>query len=441
MNPSLTLAGLLAVCTLMTDGRLGAAEVAVADAAQLRAAASAARPGDVLVMKDGTWTDVDLVFQANGSAEAPITLRAATPGAVVISGNSSLRIGGSHLTVDGLWFKDALPTKGDVVTFRLDAKNLASQCRLTQCAITESEGVGDGKERKWVSLYGAHHKVDHCHFAGKTGKGTLMVVWLDGGEASHVIEANSFGKRLKLGKNGGEILRVGDSDSSMQNARCRVVGNLFEECSGEVEMISNKSCENLYEGNVFRNSQGTLTLRHGNRCHVEGNAFFGNGRPHTGGIRIIGEGHQVIGNYLEKLEGTEARAAICLMNGIENSPPNGYFQVKEALVKGNYINQCRESINIGYADKDVKAPLEPLNSVLADNVIYATNRIVTLQGTGAGVRWSSGRVGGAELGYAGPVEPVQAQEVTYEAWLKATGRKPLDEGTVGVSWMKRIPSS
>lgn len=441
MNPSLTLTGLLAMCTLMPGVRLGAAEVAVADAAQLRSAASAARPGDVLVMKDGTWTDVDLVFQATGSKEAPITLRAATPGAVVISGNSSLRIAGSHLTVEGLWFKDSFPTKSDVVSFRLDAKKLANHCRLTQCAITEGEGIGDGKERKWVSLYGQHHVVDHCHFAGKTGKGTLMVVWLDGREASHVIESNYFGKRLKLGKNGGEILRVGDSDSSMQNARCRVTGNVFEECSGEVEAISNKSCENVYEGNVFRNCQGTLTLRHGNRCRVEGNAFFGNGKALTGGIRIIGEEHQVIGNYLEKLEGTEARAAICLMNGIVNSPANGYFQVKHALVKGNYVNQCRESINIGYADKDVKAPLEPVDSEMADNVIYATNRIVTLQGTGAGVRWSSGRVGGAELGYAGPVETVQAQEVTYEAWLKATERKPLDEGTVGAAWFKRTPSS
>ncbi|WP_051946249.1 polysaccharide lyase 6 family protein [Verrucomicrobium sp. BvORR106] len=441
MNPSLTLAGLLALCVLTTGGHLGAAEVPVADAGQLRSAAAAARPGDVLVMKDGTWTDVDLVFPAKGSKEAPITLRAATPGAVVISGNSSLRIAGSHLTVDGLWFKDAFPTKNDVVSFRLDAKNLASHCRLTHCVVTESEGVGDGRERKWVSLYGRNHAVDHCHFVGKTGKGTLMVVWLDGATASHVIEANYFGKRVKLGKNGGEILRVGDSDTSMQNARCRVVGNLFEECSGEVEVISNKSCENLYDGNVFRNCQGTLTLRHGDRCYVEGNAFFGNGRAHTGGIRIIGEAHQVIGNYLEKLEGTEARAAICLMNGIENSPANGYFQVKDALVKGNYINQCRESINIGYADKDVKAAMQPQSSVLADNVIYSENRIVTLQGTGAGVRWSSGKVGGAELGYAGPVVPVQAQEVSYEAWLKATGRKPLDEGSVGASWMKRIPSS
>lgn len=441
MNPSLALAGLLAFCIVLTDGRLGAAEVAVANAAQLRAAASAARPGDVLVMNDGAWTDVDLVFQATGSAEAPVTLRAATPGAVVISGNSSLRIAGTHLTVEGLWFKDAFPTKNDVVSFRLDAKNLASHCRLTQCAITESEGAGDGKERKWVSLYGRDHVIDHCHFAGKTGKGTLMVVWLDGGVASHVITGNYFGKRLKLGKNGGEILRVGDSDTSLQNARCQVVGNLFEECSGEVEAISNKSCENLYEGNVFRNCQGTLTLRHGNRCKVKGNAFFGNGRALTGGIRIIGEGHQVVGNYLEKLEGTEARAAICLMNGIENSPANGYFQVKDALVKGNYVNQCRESINIGYADKDVKAPLEPVGSEMADNVIYSANRIVTLKGSGAGVRWSGGKVGGAELGHSGPVVPVEAQEVCYEAWLKATGRKPLDEGSVGVVWMKRIPSS
>ena len=102
-------------------------------------------------------------------------------------------------------------------------------------------------------------------------------------------------------------------------------------------------------------------MRHGNGCVIEGNVFNGNHRKQTGGIRIIGEDHVVKGNYLSGIEGEEARSAICLQNGIEGSPANGYFQVKRAVVDGNSILDCKHSITIGYADKDVKAMLPPVD--------------------------------------------------------------------------------
>jgi poly(beta-D-mannuronate) lyase len=80
--------------------------------------------------------------------------------------------------------------------------------------------------------------------------------------------------------------------------------NLFEECNGETEIISSKSCGNTYRYNTFRKCQGTLTLRHGNRCLVEGNFFFGEGVSSTGGIRVIGEDHRMQNNYLTGLKGT-----------------------------------------------------------------------------------------------------------------------------------------
>ena len=62
----------------------------------------------------------------------------------------------------------------------------------------------------------------------------------------------------------------------------------------------------------------TLTLRHGNRCTVEGNIFLGHHKPETGGIRVIGEDHKVLHNYLEGLEGDRAGSAISMTNGIPN---------------------------------------------------------------------------------------------------------------------------
>ena len=57
-----------------------AAERRVADAGELRAALQAARPGDVVVMKNGVWKDVAIEFRAEATARAPVRLRAADPG-------------------------------------------------------------------------------------------------------------------------------------------------------------------------------------------------------------------------------------------------------------------------------------------------------------------------------------------------------------------------
>ena len=43
----------------------------------------------------------------------------------------------------------------------------------------------------------------------------------------------------------------------------------FDRCDGEVEIISSKSGGNIYRGNLFLQSRGTLTLRHGDGNLVE----------------------------------------------------------------------------------------------------------------------------------------------------------------------------
>ena len=51
-----------------------AADIPVADADALEQALAAAQPGDVLIMTDGVWRDQEIVFAAQGTAHAPITL-------------------------------------------------------------------------------------------------------------------------------------------------------------------------------------------------------------------------------------------------------------------------------------------------------------------------------------------------------------------------------
>lgn len=422
---------------IFTCGSLAAAEsrIAANDIAAFTAAVDAAKAGDIIIFDAGEWKDAALVLKGEGSKDKPITLRAAAPGAVKFIGDSSLRLAGQHLVVEGLWFHNCFPLKWDVVMFREDSKNLASHCTLRNCAITQDAETKDSKERKWVSLYGLGNVVERCHFEGKTSKGTLLVAWLPetAGEApKHEILNNYFGPRPRLGKNGGEIIRLGDSDTSMQEAQCVVRGNLFEKCDGEVECISNKSCGNEYVGNTFIECQGTLTLRHGNGCLVKQNWFDGKNRKFTGGIRIIGENHTVTGNHLQNLEGDEARTAICVMNGIKDSPANGYLQVKNAVVVGNSVFDCKHSILIGYADKDVQALMPPECRFEGNSVRTRGGVAIELIEPAAKVKWVGNTTGGGELGVpASEGITIVAPEKVPQARLA----KPVNRADVGVKWM------
>ncbi|MFH7473787.1 chondroitinase-B domain-containing protein, partial [Pseudomonas syringae pv. tagetis] len=76
------------------------------DVAEFATAALALQPGDEIVLADGTWTDARLLLKGQGTAAAPITLRAQTPGNVILSGRSDLRLAGSHLQVSNLVFRN-----------------------------------------------------------------------------------------------------------------------------------------------------------------------------------------------------------------------------------------------------------------------------------------------------------------------------------------------
>ncbi len=361
MRPTL-LALALAIPALARD-------IPIADAAAFTAAAQSITAGDTLILKDGTWADAQLKLHAAGTAAKPVTIKAQTPGKVIFTGTSRLSVGGSHIIVDGLWFQN--PTAEQVIELRKDSKQLASDSRITNCAVTNDTQLASVDSSQFVSIYGARNRVDHCYIAGKTTQGTTMVVWLSTeskDQGKHQIDHNHFGPRQRLGKNGGETIRLGDSKTSMQTAACIVEHNLFEKCDGEAECISNKSCGNLYRRNTFKDVSGTLTLRHGNACMVEHNIFLGDGAKGTGGVRVIGEDHIVTGNLFENLTGDDERSALCIMLGIPESLPNGYFQVKRAKVINNTFINCKHNILIGMSG-DKKAVLPPVETEISGNHI------------------------------------------------------------------------
>ncbi len=348
--------------------------ISVSNAEELTEALMQVEPGDTIYLRDGEWHNQHLVVDAHGTEGAPITIQAETPGSVILTGDSTLRIGADYITVDGLLFQNGYldGTQGGVVEFRDPVTGRAANYSVLQnSAIDSYNNPNKETDYKWVSLYGTHNRVENCDFRGKNHRGALLVVWRDDDTAQyHTIGRNSFRYIEDFQDNGAEVIRVGTSQQSLSSSFTTVEENLFEQCNGEIEIISNKSGENIYRGNIFLDSAGTLTLRHGNDCIVEENFFFGNDYPGTGGIRIIGENHLVRDNYISGIAGDSGqfRSAIALTNGVEDSPLNRYFQVKHAIIEGNLLVHNSRNLFIG-SGVNQELSLAPENITVQDNII------------------------------------------------------------------------
>lgn len=348
--------------------------IVVNDPQAYQRAVRAAKPGDTIVLADGVWTDFQILFDAEGQPGRPITLTAQTPGRVILSGQSNLRMAGRQLVVSNLVFRDGYSPTGEVISFRRSRDRRAVESRVTGVVIDGFNKPDRGTSDNWVALYGSHNRFDHNHLTGKTNLGTTLVVVRDeqqGLDNRHRIDHNYFGPRPNLGSNGGETIRVGSSADSLSASNTVVENNWFEGCDGEVEIVSNKSGGNTYRGNVFFQSRGALVLRHGAGNLVESNVFIGGNKPHTGGIRIINGNQTVRNNYMEGLAGDGFGSAFSIMYGVPDSPINRYHQVDNAVIENNTIIGAR-SIFLG-AGMDEERSAAPINSRFANNLIVAAD--------------------------------------------------------------------
>ncbi len=355
---------------LLFTTKVLAKNIYVKDVAALNAANATAAPGDVVILKNGVWASIDIKLTCTGTAEKPIIFKAEKAGAVSITGKSSLRIGGEYIVVEGLYFKNGYASNGSVWEFR-QGKTVATNCRISNCFIESFNSPVRLNENYWIAFYGKNNRLDHCSFINKTNLGVLLAVILEDDRSqlnSHSIDNNYFGKRQPLGSNGGEIIRVGVSQQCTFYSNSIIHDNLFEECDGEAEVISIKSCGNVVRNNVFKECQGSVVLRHGNNNTVEGNMFLGNGKKGTGGVRIINEGNWVVNNFFYGCRGEDFRAPLVLMNGVFNSPPNRYLPVRDAVVANNsFVNCAPISLGEG-ADKE--RTVAPANVYIINNIFY-----------------------------------------------------------------------
>ena len=366
---------------------LGNAQM-VTNSTELNNAIGAATPGTTIILADGIWKDVFIDVDKNGTAIAPITITAQNAGGVLMTGNSRVYMEGTYLIVSGLIFQDPenLVLDGSSRIEPVIELKRCNYCKIINNEIDAYNGIESQKELifKWVLVDGQYNEIAYNSFTGKYGIGSIINDNRNSSEPDYLkIHHNYFGNRTPINgvndDNNQDAIRIGNSGTSLDDSFTEVYDNYFSNFFGEIEVISNKSGQNKYYNNTFRNYAGTLTLRHGNNCEVFGNYFIAEKNTFSGGVRVIGEGHKIYNNYIEgvnsRKEGgalSNATGGINVSNGRPNTALNGYFQVKNTQVINNTFVNCDYALRVGTTvSSDLS--IAPENLIVANNIMYSSS--------------------------------------------------------------------
>ncbi|MFD9424393.1 MULTISPECIES: polysaccharide lyase 6 family protein [unclassified Streptomyces] len=379
-------AALVAVPTgSLLTGSATAAPAVVGSLDELQAAIDRARPGDRIVLADGSYTvppDRPLTIRnKRGTARAPITIAAQSLGGVVLGGVQSFVLdASSHLTLSGFSFRQSST---------LEIPENCSHIRLTRndFQLADIEGL------HWVMVRADDSEVDHNHFHGKTTLGVYLCVEGAGTEEMaqrvHVFR-NYFSDHSFAGSNGGEPIRLGVSPRALSSAHAVVEYNLFERANGDPEAISVKSSDNTIRYNTVRDSLGGIVLRHGNRSRVEGNHLIGG----TDGLRIYGDDHVIVNNYLAGLSG---RALVIGSGSARDHLPGEPADQRRGNDAPDRVVIAHNTLvnNHGMLSGESQRPHEPRDVTVADNLLVAeSGELVTMANT-VRFTWSGNILWGA----------------------------------------------
>jgi poly(beta-D-mannuronate) lyase len=368
----------------LESGDFGNGQEHVARAAvEVRALSGKLKPGDQLVLAGTAWKEARFTFEGHGTEEKPIVIRPEKPGGVVFTGESAVTFHGQHLIVHDLAFQGVTVTKNNEVLFRVGngAEKPANHCvfnrlRFEKCGSTNPADWP--KLHLWLmSMRGRGNTVSNSTFSGLKHIGQMLgaaELPKDGLQQLHVLN-NHFIDRPKIDdQNGYEILQIGWSGERAAATGSLIQGNTFERCDGENELITLKASDIVVRGNRFIASQGVLCLRTARRVLVQDNVFDGQSRENTGGVRLQGDGHVLIGNTFRDLKKPKDYYAwpISLMAADletygETDQLSGYGRTRDILITRNRFEHCDKRIAAGiYARKEY--PLLPKNIVVRENV-------------------------------------------------------------------------
>lgn len=331
------------------------------------------KDGEKLLIEDGEYNNLGTI-EIKGKGKI---ITAKNPGKVIFSGLTQIIVDGNKNELSGIVFTKGGPAeKNGAIVVRGNENKIRNNSiiKFNDGYTYAPNEKGEYPAYRWITIQGKKHEILNNRFEGKNKRGTLLVVDIDETPEDHVIAQNIFKNFQSLvngekstpamertNSNSWEVMRIGDSKTSLLPSETEILYNLFDDVNGETEMLSIKSCKDLIKGNTVLESQAMISLRHGNDSIVEDNVILGKGKPMTGGIRMYGENHIIRNNYIEDVRGTgDTRAGIAINTGVNDVKNN---EKLDNSVKGKELNKQWTPKNISIENNTI------VNS--AQNILYS----------------------------------------------------------------------
>jgi hypothetical protein len=385
--------------------------VTVASKAQLASAVARAKPGDRILVPDGTYS-APIRLNRPGTAAAPITIAAKNPGKALVTSDKAFQLdGAAHVVIEGFTFTG---------NGGLTVPGTAAAARITRNTFQGN------KEGHWLSVNAHDTEVDHNLFRNKKNKGVYLSVTGPGSKdmAQRVrIHHNHFLNHQFSGGNGGESLRLGLSGRQHAKAFAIVEHNLFEKADGDLEAISIKSSNNIIRYNTIVNSEGTITLRHGSNSVVDGNMLIG-GKT---GIRIFGNDQVIVNNVVQNTSGQPISVGGGAVKDDTGSTTDHDAADRAVIAFNTIVAQRGSLISFGTGKK-----FGPSDITLANNILSGSGKLIS-KGQSTRLSWQGTIVHGGSSGDipAGGFKAVNPQLVQGPDGLfrLKAGSPAIDAGT------------
>lgn len=347
--------------------------------AELQLAIKSAKTGDEIILANNTYSNSGGIrINANG-----IMVKAETPGGVIFTGNSSIKIEGEKIVLAGFQFKDGNIGENGKVVEIAGNKNLLTHCNFINYVSKNYVHFVEGS---------FENEMSYCNIEAKPAK-------MNGGAAIQVTTSASVVNHTKIryctflnfggdgGDFGNEPIRIGLGVEQNNVSGCIVEYCYFENVGlGDSESISLKSTFNVIRYNTCNNNpKGQFVFRTGNKNSAYGNFFI-----NSGGIRVKeGANHMIYNNYFE---GSTEAPALELMN----------FKLNQKTKVGDPLNNIfvfnNTFYNSGVVQLGGAGDNPPKNIKFANNIFYKASGTILSDANNNAEFVNNLFYGGADLG-------------------------------------------
>jgi poly(beta-D-mannuronate) lyase len=326
-------------------------------------AIAAARPGDTIVIADGRYDGwkLNVPPKVSGASGRMISIRAETPGGVVLTGDAHIFIRGNYIELADLVFEE---------TGTLSIAIHGDHNRVTQ---VDFKRAGTRTNTHWPILRiespASDNEIDHCEFLGSAS--VSIQVKVDSDERLPLrnnIHHNLFKDIRRYSKNGQEPIQLLCRLGRVCELMTRVEYNSFVRADGDDELVSVKSSRNMIRYNTASDSNGGITLRAGDDNLVEGNVLIRTKR----GVVVTGDRQVVINNFIDQPQ----REGILIAVGSKR-----FRAATNSILAHNTIT--RAPMPITFALRDGVEMKTPQNNRIVNNILVGqeeNRRIISVEG-------------------------------------------------------------